>query len=127
MNAYERHKQLMLDWQKFYSGRLPQPQQTAAKSDYDSLREAHRFIRSAEDDADDSWEARLARRYYAKLFREYAIADLSRHKVRAGSAVLQALCRCGEVSPLPCLPLAGPCGCYGVSKAAVSVVRYTAQ
>ena len=82
MNAYERHKQLMLDWQKYYGGRLPQLQQTAAKSDRDSLREAYRFIRSAEDDADDSWEARLARRYYAKLFREYAIADLSRHKVR---------------------------------------------
>ena len=82
MNAYERHRQLMLDWQKFYGGRLPQPQNTAAKSDRDSLREAYRFIRSAEDDADDSWEARLARRYYAKLFREYAIADLSRHKVR---------------------------------------------
>ena len=82
MTAYERHKQLMLDWQKYYGGRLPQLQQAAAKSDRDSLREAYRFIRSAEDDADDSWEARLARRYYAKLFREYAIADLSRHKVR---------------------------------------------
>ena len=29
----------------------------------------------------DSWETRMARRYYAKLFKEYAIADLSRYKV----------------------------------------------
>ena len=42
-----------------------------------------RFIRSEEDDAGgDAWEVRLARRYYAKLFREYAIVDLSRYKAR---------------------------------------------
>ncbi|KAK9835322.1 hypothetical protein WJX81_001817 [Elliptochloris bilobata] len=69
----------MLDWQKYYGGKLQQVEQTA-KSDHDSLREQYRFIRSAEDDADESWEARLAKRYYAKLFREYAVVDLSRHK-----------------------------------------------
>ena len=40
-----------------------------------------RFVRSEEDDSNDSWEVRMARRYYAKLFKEYAIADLSRYKV----------------------------------------------
>lgn len=40
-----------------------------------------RFVRSDEDDSNDSWEVRMARRYYAKLFKEYAIADLSRYKV----------------------------------------------
>lgn len=40
-----------------------------------------RFVRSEEDDTSDSWEVRMARRYYAKLFKEYAIADLSRYKV----------------------------------------------
>lgn len=64
----------------YAGGRLPQLQQTA-KSDHDILREQYRFIRSAEDDADDSWEARLAKRYYAKLYREYAIIDLSQYKV----------------------------------------------
>ena len=39
-------------------------------------------MRSEEDDSSDSWEVRMARRYYAKLFKEYAIADLSRYKVR---------------------------------------------
>ena len=49
-------------------------------TDEDALRSAHRFLRTEEDDADDSWEARLAARYYARLFKEYAIADLSLYK-----------------------------------------------
>lgn len=40
-----------------------------------------RFLRSEKDDQSDSWEVNLAKRYYAKLFKEYAIADLSRYKV----------------------------------------------
>ena len=64
----------------YAGGRLPQLQQTA-KSDHDILQEQYRFIRSAEDDADDSWEARQAKSYYAKLYREYAIIDLSQYKV----------------------------------------------
>ncbi|CAE7034204.1 Fra10ac1 [Symbiodinium natans] len=49
------------------------------KSDYDILRENHRFLRS--DEADDkSWESRLARRYYDRLFKEYVICDLSGYR-----------------------------------------------
>jgi hypothetical protein len=50
-------------------------------SDEDALWAHHRFLRGPEDDAGEqgaSWGARLARRYYARLFREFAIADLSR-------------------------------------------------
>lgn len=39
-----------------------------------------RFLRTEEDDADTSWEARIAKKYYDKLFKEYCIADLSRYK-----------------------------------------------
>ena len=50
-----------------------------------------RFIRTEADDAaGNAWEVRLARRYYAKLFREYAIADLSRYKARTHAS-------CGRV------------------------------
>lgn len=50
---------------------------------------ACRFLRGPEDDAPQapsSWGARLARRYYARLFKEYAIADLSRceNEIKAG-------------------------------------------
>ena len=33
----------------------------------------HRFIRSEEDDSENSWEQRLAKRYYDKLFKEYPL------------------------------------------------------
>jgi protein FRA10AC1 len=36
-----------------------------------------RFVRDAEDD-DGSWEKRLAKKYYDKLFKEYCLADMSR-------------------------------------------------
>lgn len=41
-----------------------------------------RFIRTEEDDEHGQpWEIALASKYYSKLFREYAIIDLSRYKV----------------------------------------------
>ena len=73
------------------------------KSDADALASAHRFLwpeveqpRQPHDRAPHShptrwgdradpeqglsWEVRLARRYYEKLHREYALADLTRYK-----------------------------------------------
>ncbi|XP_023304573.2 protein FRA10AC1 homolog [Lucilia cuprina] len=52
------------------------------KRDIDVIREHHRFLWDEDNDnaAEDSWEVRLAKRYYDKLFKEYCIADLSRHK-----------------------------------------------
>ena len=37
-------------------------------------------MRLNEDDEVTSWEKRLAKKYYDKLFKEYAIADLSRYR-----------------------------------------------
>ncbi|EFN56799.1 hypothetical protein CHLNCDRAFT_22127 [Chlorella variabilis] len=81
MNAYERHKKMVHDLVAYYGGQAPQGGQAGpAKTDYDLLLENFRFIRSEADDAGDSWEVRLAKRYYSKLFKEYAIADLSRYR-----------------------------------------------
>jgi protein FRA10AC1 len=33
-----------------------------------------------EDDVPDTWEKRLAKRYYDKLFKEYCICDLTYYK-----------------------------------------------
>jgi protein FRA10AC1 len=33
-----------------------------------------------DDDTPESWEAKLAKRYYDKLFKEYCICDLGRYK-----------------------------------------------
>ena len=82
LNAYERHKQFMRDYQAHYgSGVSTGPQQVMPlKTDRDTLRETYRFIRCEEDDLERSWEHRLAKRYHDKLFKEYCIADMSRYK-----------------------------------------------
>lgn len=54
--------------------------ENAPKSATEQLRESYRFIRTAEDDAKDDAQTQMARRYYAKLFREYCLADLTRYK-----------------------------------------------
>ncbi|PSC75724.1 FRA10AC1 like [Micractinium conductrix] len=81
MSAHDRHRKMVHDLVAYYGAQLPSGEQTGpAKSDWDVLNENFRFIRSESDDAADSWEMKLAKRYYSKLFKEYAIADLSRHK-----------------------------------------------
>eukprot|EP00899_Mesostigma_viride_P009957 jgi/Mesvir1/18963/Mv18930-RA.1 len=82
LNAFDRHKKFLSDYALFYGGESgpssdpPFP----LKTDEDVLREHHRFLRSDEDDAGTSWEQRLAKRYYDKLFKEYCLADMSRYK-----------------------------------------------
>lgn len=56
------------------SSRLP----PTFRSDAEVLAQHHKFIRTVEDDAAlSAADLRLARRYYDRLFKEYAIADLS--------------------------------------------------
>ena len=49
------------------------------KNDFDVIREEMRFVWD-EDDLPNSWEKRLAKKYYDKLFKEYCICDLSFYK-----------------------------------------------
>uniref|UniRef100_A0A0G4HCS7 Protein FRA10AC1 n=1 Tax=Chromera velia CCMP2878 TaxID=1169474 RepID=A0A0G4HCS7_9ALVE len=49
------------------------------KTDWDILKENHKFLRD-EKAEDGSWEAKLAKRYYDKLYKEYVICDLSRYR-----------------------------------------------
>lgn len=57
-----------------------QKQYAGYKTDSDIRREQHRFLWEARDEVGLTWEKRLAKRYYDKLYKEYAIADLSRYK-----------------------------------------------
>ncbi|EJD06896.1 uncharacterized protein FOMMEDRAFT_152223 [Fomitiporia mediterranea MF3/22] len=68
------------------SSRLPIP---AGPTEFDILKASHKFLR--EDDADNtngkenenrknSWEDRLAQKYYASLYREFAVCDLKHYK-----------------------------------------------
>jgi protein FRA10AC1 len=59
------------DYVRFYGKDKPAEVKLPVKTDQDTLREGYRFIRSEEDDLDPSWEQRLVKRYYDKLFKEY--------------------------------------------------------
>ncbi|MFH4982763.1 hypothetical protein AB6A40_009472 [Gnathostoma spinigerum] len=84
MDVYSRHKELMNIYRLSYSGATSLLQRDTSKdrTDYDVLRERHKFLWNDEElsNAASSWETRLAKKYYDKLFKEYAIADLSQYK-----------------------------------------------
>jgi protein FRA10AC1 len=85
LDAYSRHKKYINDYVLYYGDKetyfssFPAPE--PFKSDLDVLKEEHKFVRSAADDVGDSYEKRLAKKYYNKLFKEYCVADLRRYKV----------------------------------------------
>ncbi|KAA8515675.1 hypothetical protein F0562_018714 [Nyssa sinensis] len=80
LNAYDRHNKFVNDYVGFYGKERSTQEKLPVKTDQDTLREGYRFIRSEEDDMNPSWEQRLVKRYYEKLFKEYCIADMSQYK-----------------------------------------------
>ncbi|XP_071931700.1 uncharacterized protein [Coffea arabica] len=80
LNAYDRHKKFINDYVGFYGKERSVKAKLPVKTDQDTLREGYRFIRTEEDDMNPSWEQRLVKRYYDKLFKEYCIADMSHYK-----------------------------------------------
>ena len=79
MNALERHRHF-LQHCPHLSGRSAAPS-TVARSDLDVVRDEHRFLWGGTSAGGQlTWEQRLARRYHDKLFKEYALADMSRHR-----------------------------------------------
>ncbi|KAI8098290.1 folate-sensitive fragile site protein Fra10Ac1-domain-containing protein [Gilbertella persicaria] len=78
-DAYSRHKQLMQEYLK----RKTEPKAAYVPPTYktqkDILRENHKFVRSELDD-NTTWEERVAKKYYDRLFKEYAICELKYYK-----------------------------------------------
>lgn len=81
LNAFSRHKQLVNNYFLFYGGDISHFKRDTSKdkTDLDVLRENHRFLWD-DDENMQSWEKRFAKKYYDRLFKEYAISDLSRFK-----------------------------------------------
>ncbi|KDR23273.1 protein FRA10AC1 homolog isoform X3 [Zootermopsis nevadensis] len=81
LSVYDLHKRLINDYMVYYHGKtnLLKRNKSRDKRDIDVIRENHRFLWD-EDDVPESWEAKLAKKYYDKLFKEYCICDLSRYK-----------------------------------------------
>ncbi|KAH7665537.1 Folate-sensitive fragile site protein Fra10Ac1 protein [Dioscorea alata] len=80
LNAYDRHKKFINDYVRFYGNSKNTHENLPIKTDQDTIRENYRFIVNEEDDMDSTWEKRLVKRYYDKLFKEYCIADMSHYK-----------------------------------------------
>ncbi|KAH0684854.1 hypothetical protein KY290_022378 [Solanum tuberosum] len=80
LNAYDRHKKFLNDYVGFYGRERSTQEKLPVRTDQDTLKEGYRFIRTEEDDMNPSWEQRLVKRYYDKLFKEYCIADMTHYK-----------------------------------------------
>ncbi|XP_063818152.1 protein FRA10AC1 isoform X2 [Pseudophryne corroboree] len=82
MDAFARHQKFVNDYILYYGGKLQDFQLARGdrKTDLDVIRENHRFLWQEEDEEEMTWEKRLAKKYYDKLFKEYCIADLSKYK-----------------------------------------------
>lgn len=92
LNAYDRHKLLVNTYYLKQDG-IEHLKRDASRdrNDLDVLKQEHRFLWDANDDdlAEGRWEVRLARRYYEKLYKEYAIVDLSRYQAQRNSIGLR--------------------------------------
>ncbi|CAH1765154.1 15116_t:CDS:2 [Entrophospora sp. SA101] len=87
LDAYARHKKFMKDYVYFYGKVKPEPTSTSSstnifKTEFDILKENHKFIRDDEEEDEEklSWEQRIAKKYYDKLFKEYCIVELKYYK-----------------------------------------------
>jgi protein FRA10AC1 len=83
-NSYTKHQRLIDIYRRQqFTDTSSHPTTELFPEDLDALRRNHQFVR---DDTEDekllskSWEVRMARKYYNRLFKEYAVGDFSRYK-----------------------------------------------
>ena len=83
LDAYSRHKLLVNHYLLSQGKGIEHFSRDTSndKNDYDLLQEEHKFLWSSSDNF-DTWGKQLAKAYYDKLFKEYAIADLSEYNKR---------------------------------------------
>lgn len=81
LEAYTKHMMLIKQYLLDQKGEVQKPKSRTSKvvTDLDVLKANHKFLWDDEDQT-DTWEKRVARKYYDKLFKEYCIADLKRYK-----------------------------------------------
>ena len=82
LNAYDRHKLLVNEYLLNRAGSTSILQRDTSKdrSDIDVIRENHRFLWNESDSEELTWEQKLAKKYWEKLYHEYCITDLSLYK-----------------------------------------------
>ncbi|KAK5575121.1 hypothetical protein RB653_010377 [Dictyostelium firmibasis] len=83
LEVVERHKKLIENYlNQKNKKKLDNEKYKDFKTDYQILKENHQFLRDDNDESIDqlTWEEKLAKTYYDRLYKEYAIIDLSRYK-----------------------------------------------
>ncbi|KAF9116014.1 hypothetical protein BGX27_005247 [Mortierella sp. AM989] len=82
VEQWAKHQRLVNTYVRHYhkNSKDQQPQEKTYETERDILVKNHRFLRSEEDDQDLTWEKRLAKKYYDKLFKEYALVELKHYK-----------------------------------------------
>lgn len=80
MNQYDIHKCLINEYILTKQGAIKALKRDTSKdrTDFDVLKAHHKFL--WEESEPQTWEEKIARKYYDKLFKEYTIGDLSRYK-----------------------------------------------
>lgn len=83
LNPYQLHKHLINEYYLKKRGDTKKLTRDTSKdkTDYDVIRENHKFLWETDETPENlTWEKKLAKRYYDKLFKEYCICDLSRYR-----------------------------------------------
>jgi len=81
-SAYARHLQAASAYVSYYGGTVPTP--AKYRSERDILEDHHQFIRT--DEETDTEEKRIAKSYYDKLFKEFAMVELARWREKQVSS-----------------------------------------
>uniref|UniRef100_A0A5S6QHI9 Protein FRA10AC1 n=1 Tax=Trichuris muris TaxID=70415 RepID=A0A5S6QHI9_TRIMR len=81
LDVYSRHKRLINQYFLTNPGSssILQRDTSRDRTDIDLIRSNSKFLWH-DDDEVDTWEKKLAKRYYEKLYKEYCIGDLSHYK-----------------------------------------------
>lgn len=80
LDAYNRHKKFVNDYLELYGGNINDFKRDKSKdrSDLTVVYENHKFLWDNEEDV--TWEQKVAKKYWDKLYKEYTICDLSLYK-----------------------------------------------
>ncbi|KAF8340312.1 folate-sensitive fragile site protein Fra10Ac1-domain-containing protein [Cantharellus anzutake] len=81
--AYERHQKYIRDYVDVYGSSSRPSTSVTKRTDFDVLKERHRFLRSEEEASSPTlpWEEKLAAKYEASLYKEFAVCDLKHYKM----------------------------------------------
>ncbi|GJJ73752.1 protein FRA10AC1 [Entomortierella parvispora] len=80
-SQWDRHQSYMRHYASYNNPRnLQQHQSRLGKTENEILKENHRFLRSDQEDEELTWEQRIAKKYYDRLFKEYALVELRFYK-----------------------------------------------